>query len=135
MFKDEFNDNLDFDVPGRLAMANSGPDTNGSQFFITEVPIEYLNHKHTIFGQCDDASINVVKSIARVQRDPNDKPITDVVLAKVTIVPVGQPLPPAQCRIRPIIVTAESIEQQESNGLPRTHELAINSRRSTRMEH
>ena len=95
MFKDEFVDNLGFDVPGRLAMANSGPDTNGSQFFITEVPTEYLNHKHTIFGQCDDASLSVVRSIARVQRDANDKPITDVVLEKVTIVPVGQPLPPA----------------------------------------
>ena len=68
-FKDEFNPDLKFDVPGRLAMANSGPDTNGSQFFITEVPVEYLNGKHTIFGQCDDSGISVVKSIARVQRD------------------------------------------------------------------
>jgi peptidyl-prolyl cis-trans isomerase A (cyclophilin A) len=93
-FKDEFNPDLKFDVPGRLAMANSGPDTNGSQFFITEVPVEYLNGKHTIFGQCDDASIGVEKSIARVQRDSNDKPITDVVLTKVTIVPDGKPLPP-----------------------------------------
>jgi peptidyl-prolyl cis-trans isomerase A (cyclophilin A) len=93
-FKDEFNPDLKFDVPGRLAMANSGPDTNGSQFFITEVPVEYLNGKHTIFGQCDDASIGVVKSITRVQRDSNDKPITDVVLTKVTIVPDGKPLPP-----------------------------------------
>lgn len=95
MFKDEFVDELGFDVPGRLAMANSGPNTNGSQFFITEVPTEYLNHKHTIFGQCDDASLSVVKSIARVPRDSNDKPTTDVVLEKVTIVPVGQSLPPA----------------------------------------
>jgi peptidyl-prolyl cis-trans isomerase A (cyclophilin A) len=93
-FKDEFNPNLKFDVPGRLAMANSGPDTNGSQFFITEVPVEYLNGKHTIFGQCDDSGILVVKTIARVQRDSNDKPITDVVLTKVTIVPDGKPLPP-----------------------------------------
>jgi peptidyl-prolyl cis-trans isomerase A (cyclophilin A) len=93
-FKDEFNPDLKFDVPGRLAMANSGPDTNGSQFFITEVPVEYLNGKHTIFGQCDGPSIEVVKSIARVQRDSNDKPITDVVLNKVTIVPDGKPLPP-----------------------------------------
>jgi peptidyl-prolyl cis-trans isomerase A (cyclophilin A) len=93
-FKDEFNPDLKFDIPGRLAMANSGPDTNGSQFFITEVPVEYLNGKHTIFGQCDEASIGVVKSIARVQRDTNDKPVTDVVLTKVTIVPDGKPLPP-----------------------------------------
>jgi peptidyl-prolyl cis-trans isomerase A (cyclophilin A) len=94
MFKDEFNPDLNFDVPGRLAMANSGPNTNGSQFFITEVPTEHLNQHHTIFGQCDDASVNIVKSIARVQRDSNDKPITDVVLTKVTIVPDGKPLPP-----------------------------------------
>jgi peptidyl-prolyl cis-trans isomerase A (cyclophilin A) len=93
-FKDEFNPNLNFDVPGRLAMANSGPDTNGSQFFITEVPTEHLNQKHTIFGQCDDAGIGVVKSIARVERDGDDKPITPVVLNKVTIVPDGKPLPP-----------------------------------------
>jgi peptidyl-prolyl cis-trans isomerase A (cyclophilin A) len=94
-FEDEFDPNLGFDVPGRLAMANSGPNTNGSQFFITEVPTTYLNGKHTIFGQCDGPSLDVVKSIARVQRDGDDKPVTPVVLKKVTIVPVGQPLPPA----------------------------------------
>jgi peptidyl-prolyl cis-trans isomerase A (cyclophilin A) len=93
-FEDEFDPNLNFDVPGRLAMANSGPGTNGSQFFITEVPTEHLNQHHTIFGQCDEASINVVKTIARVQRDENDKPVTPVVLKKVTIIPEGQAVPP-----------------------------------------
>jgi len=92
-FEDEFDPNLGFDVPGRLAMANSGPNTNGSQFFITEVPTEHLNQKHTIFGQCDEPSINVVKTIARVQKDANDKPVTPVVLEKVTIVPEGQAPP------------------------------------------
>jgi peptidyl-prolyl cis-trans isomerase A (cyclophilin A) len=73
------------------------PLYNGTVFHrvITEVPTEHLNQHHTIFGQCDDASVNIVKSIARVQRDSNDKPITDVVLTKVTIVPDGKPLPPA----------------------------------------
>jgi peptidyl-prolyl cis-trans isomerase A (cyclophilin A) len=94
-FEDEFNPGLNFDVPGRLAMANSGPNTNGSQFFITEVPTEHLNQHHTIFGQCDDASVNLVKAIARVERDPDDKPVTPVVLQKVTIVPEGQAPPTA----------------------------------------
>jgi peptidyl-prolyl cis-trans isomerase A (cyclophilin A) len=94
MFADEFDPNLNFDVPGRMAMANSGPDTNGSQFFITEVPTTHLNQKHTIFGQCDPPGIAVVSAIARVQRDPDDKPLQPVTLNKVTIVKEGQPLPP-----------------------------------------
>jgi peptidyl-prolyl cis-trans isomerase A (cyclophilin A) len=93
MFKDEFDPALNFDVAGRLAMANSGPDTNGSQFFITEAPADYLDQKYTIFGQCDDSSVLVVKSIARVNRDSKDKPIDPVVLKKVTVIPVGQPVP------------------------------------------
>jgi peptidyl-prolyl cis-trans isomerase A (cyclophilin A) len=100
-FEDELNPDLNFDVPGRLAMANSGPGTNGSQFFITEVPTEHLNQHHTIFGQCDEPSINVVKTIARVQRDENDKPATPVVLKKVTIIPEGQPVPPDPAATQP----------------------------------
>jgi peptidyl-prolyl cis-trans isomerase A (cyclophilin A) len=92
-FDDELDPNLNFDVPGRLAMANSGPNTNGSQFFITELAYPTLNQHYTIFGQCDDPSVNVVKTIARVQTDSNDKPIEPVYLKKVTIVPEGQPLP------------------------------------------
>jgi peptidyl-prolyl cis-trans isomerase A (cyclophilin A) len=93
-FEDEFDPNLGFDVPGRLAMANSGPNTNGSQFFITEVPTPHLNQRHTIFGQCDASSLDVVKAIARVEQDNQNKPLTPVVLKKVTIVREGQPLPP-----------------------------------------
>jgi peptidyl-prolyl cis-trans isomerase A (cyclophilin A) len=106
-FEDEFDPNLNFDVPGRLAMANSGPNTNGSQFFITEVPTEHLNQHHTIFGQCDESSVLVVTTIARVQTDGQDKPVTPVVLKKVTIVPEGQPLPakPNAAQTTPITVT------------------------------
>ncbi|HSZ15706.1 MAG TPA: peptidylprolyl isomerase [Terracidiphilus sp.] len=93
-FADEFDPNLNFDVPGRLAMANSGPNTNGSQFFITEQAYDSLNQHYTIFGQCDESSVAVVKTIARVQRDENDKPLVSVMLKKVTIIPEGQPVPP-----------------------------------------
>jgi peptidyl-prolyl cis-trans isomerase A (cyclophilin A) len=100
-FEDEFNPDLGFDVPGRLASANSGPNTNGSQFFITEVPTPHLNGHHTIFGQCDEASVNVVMAIARVQVGANDKPVVPVVLKKVTIVPEGKPLPPPPPPVAP----------------------------------
>jgi peptidyl-prolyl cis-trans isomerase A (cyclophilin A) len=80
-------------------MANSGPGpsgggTNGSQFFITETPQTQLNGKHTIFGQCDAHSVLLVASIARVSRDENDKPLSPVVINRVTIVRDGQPMPP-----------------------------------------
>lgn len=91
----EVDPNLNFDVPGRLAMAHSAePNSNGSQFFITEVAYPTLDQQYTIFGQCDDPSVDVVKTIARVPRDANDRPITPVVLKKVTIVPEGRALPP-----------------------------------------
>jgi len=93
-FADEFDPDLNFDVPGRLAMANSGPNTNGSQFFITEQGYDSLNQHYTIFGQCDQSSVEVVKTIARVQRDSNDRPLVSVVLKKVAIIPEGQPVPP-----------------------------------------
>jgi peptidyl-prolyl cis-trans isomerase A (cyclophilin A) len=94
-FNDELNPNLNFDQPGKLAMANSGPNTNGSQFFVTEQAVDSLNQHYTLFGQCDEASVLVVKTIARVERDSQDKPLTPVVLKKVTIVREGQPLPPS----------------------------------------
>jgi peptidyl-prolyl cis-trans isomerase A (cyclophilin A) len=94
MFVDEFDPSLNFDQPGRLAMANSGPNTNGSQFFITEVAYPSLNQHYTIFGQCDGASVQVVKAITSVPRNDQDKPRMPVVLKKVTVVPAGEPLPP-----------------------------------------
>jgi len=92
--KDEFYPGLRFDREGRLAMANAGPGTGGTQFFVTEAPVPELNGKHTIFGQCDPHSVLVVQSIARVEKNANDKPVTPVVINKITIVPEGQPLPP-----------------------------------------
>lgn len=93
-FDDELDPDLNFDVAGRLAMANSGPNTNGSQFFITEQAYPSLDQHYTLFGQCDDSSVLVVKTIARVERDSNDKPLSPVTLNKVIIVPEGQALPP-----------------------------------------
>lgn len=92
-FDDEFDPSLNFDRPGRLAMANSGPNTNGSQFFVTEQANDVLNQHYTIFGQCDAASVEVVKAIARVPRDSDDKPLSPVELQKVTIIPEGKPIP------------------------------------------
>ena len=89
-FKDEFSPDLTFDRPGRLAMANSGPNTNGSQFFITDVPTPHLNGKHTIFGQCDAASVELVKKMERMPRDPrNDRPFKPVKINHVTIEQAG----------------------------------------------
>src|SRR5580692_5630932 len=69
-FKNEVSSDLLFDRPGRLAYANSGPDTNGSQFFITEVPTPHLNGGYTIFGQCDEATVELVKKIGLMATDP-----------------------------------------------------------------
>jgi peptidyl-prolyl cis-trans isomerase A (cyclophilin A) len=86
-FKNEVSADLLFDKPGRLAYANSGPDTNGSQFFITEVPVPHLNGNYTIFGQCDDATVALVKQIARMATDPsNDKPFRPVKIIHIKIV-------------------------------------------------
>ncbi len=85
-FDDEILPGLTFSTPGRLAMANSGPKTNGSQFFISEVPLPYLNGKHTIFGQCED--LDVVKAIARVPA-ADETPLKPVVIKKVTVERVG----------------------------------------------
>jgi peptidyl-prolyl cis-trans isomerase A (cyclophilin A) len=98
-FQDEIDPTLTFDQSGLLAMANAGPGpsgggTNGSQFFITEEPVPSLNGKHTIFGLCDAQSVLLVASIARVERNSSDKPLTPIVLNRVTIVREGQPMPP-----------------------------------------
>jgi peptidyl-prolyl cis-trans isomerase A (cyclophilin A) len=84
-FPDETDPEVRFDVAGRLALANTGPNTNGSQFFVTEAPVERLDGKYTIFGTCDDAAVALVKKIARVPRDEDDKPLEPVTLERVEI--------------------------------------------------
>src|SRR5262250_2605514 len=93
-FKNEVSPDLKFDRPGRLAYANAGPDTNGSQFFITEIAFtgqqaDMLNGHYTIFGQCDDATVSLVKQIARMGRDSNDRPYRPVKINHITIVKSG----------------------------------------------
>jgi peptidyl-prolyl cis-trans isomerase A (cyclophilin A) len=86
-YKSEIVPSLKFDTPGRLAMANSGPDTNDTHFFITEAPYPAFDGKYTIWGQCEN--IDVVKAIARVPRDPGDTPLMPVHIQHAVIERVG----------------------------------------------
>lgn len=81
---DEFGEGLDFSQPGILAMANAGPNTGSSQFFVTVVPTPWLQNHHSIFGKVVK-NYDVVEKISRVQTDYADKPLEDVVLNTVEI--------------------------------------------------
>ena len=83
-FEDEFHDSLKFDKPGLLAMANAGPNTNGSQFFITTVPTAHLTGRHTIFGRVLEGQ-DVVEAISRVHTSVGDRPIQDVKIQGIQI--------------------------------------------------
>lgn len=86
-YKSEIAPSLKFDTPGRLAMANSGPDTNDTHFFITEAAFPSFNGKYTIWGQCEN--VDIVKAIAQVPRDAGDTPVTPVHIQHVVIERVG----------------------------------------------
>jgi peptidyl-prolyl cis-trans isomerase A (cyclophilin A) len=80
-FADEVDNGLTM-KPGTLAMANAGPRTNGSQFFITEIAPNWLNGKHTIFGQCKE--VDLVKAISAVSKGPGDRPTSPITITKIT---------------------------------------------------
>ncbi|HYI94171.1 MAG TPA: peptidylprolyl isomerase [Bryobacteraceae bacterium] len=98
---DEFNPSLTFDRPGRFGMANAGPGTGSSQFFITEVPTPHLNGLHTIFGQVVEGQ-DVVEKIARVPRVAGDRPTTAVRMVRVVVKREGPaPVTPATAKPKP----------------------------------
>lgn len=120
-FKNETAPDLTFDRPGRLAYANAGPGTNGSQFFITEIPYPSLNGGYTIFGQCDDAAVELVKQIARMASDPRDnRPFRPVKINHITITNAGaaatpKPTAPAKKPLGPTTTAPKATTPQNQD--------------------
>jgi cyclophilin family peptidyl-prolyl cis-trans isomerase len=82
---DEFGPGLKHSRGGLFSMANAGPNSGGSQFFLTEVATPWLDGKHAIFGEVDAPSLQLIKKIARVAKGRNDRPNENIVMQKVTI--------------------------------------------------
>jgi peptidyl-prolyl cis-trans isomerase A (cyclophilin A) len=111
-FKNEVSAGLLFDQPGRLAYANTGqPSSNSAQFFITEVATPHLNGGYTIFGQCDEPTIALVKQIAHMATDPtNDKPFRPVKIIHISIVRrTATPKPTAASTVKKPATTAPKV--------------------------
>lgn len=119
-FADEFHPDLRHDRPGVLSMANRGPGTNGSQFFITEVATPHLDKRHAVFGQCVD--IALIRKIARVPTGRMNKPQTPVVLDKVTFKrgKLPAPVPEAEAKAAAAVATAKVFDRKPVENRPIT---------------
>ena len=120
---DEFSPGLRFDTPGIFGMANSGPSSGSSQFFITEVPTPHLNGKHTIFGKVVEGE-NLVGEIARVPRDANDKPRTPVTLLRISFKregpgpAIGAPAPKKAAPSKKAVTRAKPVAPAKKKSTP-----------------